>query len=45
MPYITGIYLSEQVYDDLGVIAKKDGKTRMQYMKALVEERVQTEEE
>jgi len=44
MPYLNGIYLSEQNYDALGEIAKKEEKSRVQYVKALVEERVQNEE-
>jgi len=41
MPYLNGIYLSEQNYDALGAIAKKDqGKSRVQFVKALIEERV-----
>ena len=43
MPYLNGIYLSEQNYDALGEIAKKEGKSRVQFVKALIEEEVQTE--
>lgn len=41
MPYLNGIYLSEVMYDALGEIAKKEGKSRVQYVKVLIEERVQ----
>ena len=43
MPYLNGIYLSEQNYDALGEIAKKEDKSRVQFVKALVEERVKKE--
>ena len=43
MPYLNGMYLSEQNYDALGKIAKKEGKSRMQFVKAYIEERLQTE--
>ena len=44
MPYLNGLYLSEQNYDALGEIAKRDGgKSRVQFVKALIEEEVQKE--
>ena len=43
MPYLNGIYLSEQNYDALGEIAKREEKSRVQYVKALIEERVQNQ--
>ena len=44
MPYLNGIYLSEENYDALGEIAKKEGKSRVQFVKVLIEEQVQREE-
>ena len=41
MPYLNGIYLSESNYDTLGEIAKKEEKSRVQFVKALIEEEVQ----
>lgn len=43
MPYLNGLYLSEQNYDALGEIAKKEGKSRVQFVKARIEEGVQKE--
>ena len=45
MPYLNGIYLSEENYDALGEIAKKEGKSRVQFAKALIEERVSKKKE
>ena len=45
MPYLNGIYLSEQNYDALGEIAKKEGKLRVQFVKMLIEERVSKKKE
>ena len=43
MPYLNGLYLSEQNYDALGEIAKKERKSRVQFVKVLIEEEVQRE--
>ena len=45
MPYLNGLYLSEQNYDALGEIAKKEGKSRVQFVKVLIEERVSKKKE
>jgi len=43
MPYLNGIYLSESNYDALGEIAKKEGRSRVQLVKVLIEEQVKKE--